>query len=143
MASLVEVCEGISKILKDEADLRSYHYVPEKPETPAAIVTLETADVGTFKLGVYELPMRVTVLTSTSDDRSGQMQLMSYVDFDSDTSVWRALYNNRKLGFGEDGGVDSGVRKYEPLGKVEINGANYYAGAFDMLVLVSPTPTGD
>lgn len=143
MASLVEVCVGIAKILKDECELRSYAYVPEKPEVPAALVTLGEAEIITFKLGQYDLPMRVTILTSTANDRAGQEQLMSFVDFDSPTSVWRAFYNNRDLGFGVNGGVDSAVKKYEPLGTVEIGGVNYYAGAFDLIVVVSPAPTGD
>lgn len=133
--SLLDICNGIETTLLNNIGLRAFHYVPERIDPPAAIITLDSADVSAFKLGIYDLPMKVTVCTSTASDRAGQEELMGYVDFGSSTSVWRTLYNNSDFGLT---GVSSGVLRYTPLGTIELAGSRFYAGAFDLRVVTSP-----
>lgn len=136
--NLAAIRDGIKTNLATIAGLRVYDTIPSADlVVPAAVV--QPAKIRyqeAFKGGLVEAIMRVTILCSAADARSGQDQLDAFLSAGTGqtSSIVDAIEADKTL----NGSADSSAVQVEheiDYGRAEVNGSAYWKADIDIKVL--------
>lgn len=138
--SVVAVMEGIEARLETISGLRVSATVQSQINPPAALVGVPpiTDYLEAYGRGKYSLAPTITVLTSSSWDRTGQLKLAQFADLAGPLSIPAAIHADPKLG----GAVEAcEVTSFRPLNREEVGAIQYYGGLFVLRCMVRETAT--
>lgn len=132
--------DGVKTALSTIDGLRPYDIIPDRDlVVPAAVVQpVKIGFTEAFGRGPVDLRLRVTLLTSAGNDRTGQDQLDGFLSAGTGqtTSVVDALEADRTLGGSVDSlGIDPDFEI--DYGRAEINGITYWKADVQVFVLRS------
>lgn len=132
MSLVSDLKAGLATNLATITGMRSSAQVPEQPQPPVAIITLNTINYDTtFGRGMDEYLFTVTVVVSRADGRNAQNLLDQYVAKTGTLSVKSAIELDRSLGgYANDCRV-TGLSTY---GNLTIGETNYLAGEWSVTV---------
>ena len=132
MSLVSNIKAGLATNLATITGMRSSAQVPEQPQPPVAIITLNTINYDTtFGRGMDEYSFTITVVVSRADGRNAQNLLDQYVAKTGTLSVKSAIELDRSLGgYANDCRV-TGLSTY---GNLTIGETNYLAGEWSVTV---------
>ena len=132
MSLVSNIKAGLATNLATITGMRTSAQVPEQPQPPVAIITLNTINYDTtFGRGMDEYSFTVTVVVSRADGRNAQNLLDQYVAKTGTLSVKSAIELDRSLGgYANDCRV-TGLSTY---GNLTIGETNYLAGEWSVTV---------
>jgi hypothetical protein len=132
MTVLTNLKAGLATNLATITGMRTSTQIPEQPQPPVAIITLNTINYDTtFGRGLDEYSFTVTVIVSRADGRNAQNLLDPYVASTGTLSVKSAIELDRSLGgYANDCRV-TGLSTY---GNLTIGETNYLAAEWSVTV---------
>lgn len=138
--SIRAVLLGIEVRLDTIDGLRTSPIKPDQINPPQAIVGVPPVPdyQVAYSRGKYDLQPTVTVLTSASWDRTGQLALADYASATGALSIPAAIHADPKLGGTAEAAE---VVSFRPLGREETGQIGYYGGLFVLRVMVRENPT--
>ena len=131
--TLAQIMAGIETRLQTITGLRTNDISPGQIVPPCAIVGVPPIKYReTMGRGTASLDMTVTVFTSASMDRAGQLALAAYASPTGSDSILTAIEADKTLG-----GVvnDCIVWDFRPLGLEEVGIVGCFGGLFNVRVL--------
>lgn len=132
--SIASIMAGIETRLRTITGLNTSDISPGQITPPCAIVGIPPIPNyhATFGRAKWELSPTITVLTSTTMDRAGQLLLAGYADHSGATSVAGAIEGDPTLGGIVDFCI---VDDFRPLGLEEVGLLGYYGGVFSLRIV--------
>lgn len=132
MTSVTDLKAGLATNLATITGMRSSSQIPEQPQPPVAIITLNSVNYDTtFGRGMDEYSFTVTVVVSRADGRNAQNLLDQYVASSGTLSVKSAIELDRSLGGKANDCRVTGLSTY---GNLTIGETNYLAGEWSVTV---------
>lgn len=137
-ATIEQVMQAIETRLATISGLRVNDVAPDQINPPAAFVGVPPIPNYRLTMGRarYSITPTITVLTSASWDRAGQLKLASYANPTGASSIPAAVEGDRTLGGIAD---ECLVDDFAPLGMEEVGLIGYYGGRFSLRVILSGT----
>lgn len=132
MASIFEIRQGLATNIGTISGLRTAAEVPDNPNPPMAVVSLESIDYHqAMQNGLTRFNFTVTVIVGRAAEREMQRKLDAYCQVTGSQSVKAAIESNRTL----SGKVyDLVVVSSNSIGSVTINDQTYLAAEFSVTV---------
>lgn len=130
--SITDIRDGIEANLETINGLRGYSEIPENPQVPAAVVTLDSIEYHqAFKNGLVQFNFTVTVIVGRFNARASQQVLNEFADNSGAKSIRAAIESDRTLG----GTVfDCVVQSMGGVNNIDLNdGNNYLATDFAVI----------
>ena len=129
MTDIDAMAQGIATNLATIAGIRTYAEIPDNPNLPAAIVSLNSVDYDqAFQGGLTNYQFAVTVIVSRVTERRAQEKLNDLV---SPTGVKEAIQSDRTLG---GAAFDCVVTEMNNITSVSIGDVTYLTAAFVVVV---------
>jgi hypothetical protein len=130
--SITDIRAGIETNLETISGLRGYSEIPENPQVPAAVVTLDSIEYHqAFKNGLVQFNFTVTVIVGRFNARASQQVLNEFADNSGAKSIRAAIESDRTLG----GTVfDCVVQSMGGVNNIDLNDGNNYL-ATDFVVI--------
>lgn len=130
--SITDIRNGIEANLETINGLRGYSEIPENPQVPAAVVTLDSIEYHqAFKNGLVQFNFTVTVIVGRFNARASQQVLNEFADNSGAKSIRAAIESDRTLG----GTVfDCVVQSMGGVNNIDLNDGNNYL-ATDFVVI--------
>jgi hypothetical protein len=134
MTDITAVRQGIATNLATISGLRTSAELPDNPNPPIAVVSLETIDYdGTFQQGLTTLMFNVIVIVGRQSDRIAQRALNDYASQNGSRSIKTAVESDRSL---SGTAMDCRVRSMTSIGSLQLNETEYSAMEFSVAVYV-------
>jgi hypothetical protein len=134
MTTISQIENAVIAQLATLTDLNPYAFLPDNFTTPCAIVGVGEVDYhSTFGLGISEYHVPVLIVVARSSDIAAQQALDAYRSRNGTNSIPALIDSDKTLG-----GVvaTSELQKSSPHVAISINGAEYIAVEFTLLVYV-------
>ncbi len=132
MSLISNLKSGLATNLATITGMRTSQQIPEQPQPPVAIITLNDINYDTtFGRGMDEYSFTVTVIVSSADGRNAQNLLDEYVAKSGTLSVKSAIELDRSLGGYAN---DCRVTRLSTYGNLTIGETNYLAGEWSVTV---------
>lgn len=129
MTNITAMADGIAKNLATIAGIRTYAEIPDNPNLPAAIVSLNSVDYDqAFQGGLTNYQFAVTVVVSRVTERRAQERVNELV---SPTGVKAAIQSDRTLG---GAAFDCVVTEMNNITSVSIGDITYLTAEFAVVV---------
>ena len=129
MTDIDAMAQGIATNLATIAGIRTYAEIPDNPNLPAAIVSLNSVDYDqAFQGGLTNYQFAVTVIVSRVTERRAQEKLNDLV---SPTGVKEAIQSDRTLG---GAAFDCVVTEMNNITSVSIGDITYLTAEFAVVV---------
>lgn len=138
MATIEQIMAGIETRLATISGLRTSDTLAPQISPPWAMVGVPPVENYHATMGSrrFELNPTISVFTSTSWDRTGQLKLAGYANQTGSTSIRAAVEADRTLGgVVEDCVVDS----FRPINIEEFGEIGYFGGVFQLRVFARGT----
>lgn len=124
--SITAIRDGIEANLETITGLRGYSEIPENPQIPAAVVTLDSIEYHqSFKNGLIQLGFTVTVIVGRFNARTAQQALNDFAANTGPKSIRQAIESDRTLG---GAAVDCVVQTMGGVNNIDLNDGNNYLG---------------
>jgi hypothetical protein len=134
MASISEIRAGIAANLATIPNLRSAAEIPDNPNPPVAIVSLDSVNYDqTFGNGCVEYTFTVTVIVGRSVERIAQRTLDTYIST-GQNSIKNAIELDKSLG---GTAFDCRVTSLNSVGSIQLNDNTYLAADFTVSVIAN------
>lgn len=137
MTSLADIRQGLAANLQALPGVEVYEREGGMINVPCAVIVTPTIDYHqTFSAaGLVRYDFRLMVLVQSSDSDQGGIDLDTYADPASRTSVRAAVESDRTLGGIAD---DLICTAFRPLSSEEVAGIGYWGGEFTVTVYARP-----
>lgn len=137
MAQIADIRAGLAKNLSSIAGLRVAATLPESPNPPIALVSLDSSPITydrAMQRGMDEYRFTITVIVGRADERTAQNTLDLYCSGSGAKSIKQAVELERTL----NGKVDDlRVIDCRSYGSLTINETLYMAAEFSVVVYAS------
>lgn len=134
MASISAMRAGIAANLATIPGLRSAPEIPDNPNPPVAIVSLDSVSYDkTFANGCVEYTFSVTVIVGRSAERIAQRSLDAYIST-GQNSIKNAIELDKSLG---GTAFDCRVTSLNSVGSIQLNDNTYLAADFTVSVIAN------
>lgn len=132
MASISAMRAGIAANLATITGLRSAAEIPDNPNPPVAIVSLDSVNYDkTFGNGCVEYSFTVTVIVGRSAERIAQRNLDAFISL-GEKSIKNAIELDKSLG---GTAFDCRVASLNSVGSIQLNDNTYLAADFTVSVI--------
>lgn len=132
--SITLIREALAKNLGTIRGLRTSAEMPDNPNPPIAIVSLESVDYDkSFAKGMTNYNFTVTVIVGRSVERISQRQLDEYIST-GEMSVKNAVESDKSLG---GNAYDCRVTSLNSVGSIQLNDTTYLAADFSVAVIAN------
>ena len=137
MTSLADIRQGLAANLQALPGVEVYEREGGMVNVPCAVVLTPTIDYhqSFSSAGLVRYEFRVMVLVQSSDSDQSGVDLDTYADPTSPTSVRAAVESDRTLGGIAD---DLICTAFRPLSSEEVAGIGYWGGDFAVTVYTRP-----
>ena len=123
--NITEIRDGLETNLETVSGLRAYSEIPENPQVPCAVVSLNSVDYDqSFQRGLSELSFNVTVIVGRFSVQQAQEHLNDYAGNGS-KSIKTAVQSDRTLG---GKAVDTVLTSMNSISALDLNDGNNYLG---------------
>jgi len=123
--NITEIRDGLETNLETVSGLRAYSEIPENPQVPCAVVSLNSVDYDqAFQRGLSELSFNVTVIVGRFSVQQAQEHLNDYAGNGS-KSIKTAVQSDRTLG---GKAVDTVLTSMNSISALDLNDGNNYLG---------------
>lgn len=120
--SITDIRAGLAANLADIAGLRTYAEIPDQPNIPCAIVTMQNIQYDrSFQRGLTEYNFTITVVVGRASERTSQQRLDAYAS-NGDASIKTAVESDKTLG---GSAYDVRVISMDNIGAVNLNETQY------------------
>lgn len=134
MASISLMRAGIATNLATISGLRTSAEIPDNPNPPVAIVSLDSVNYDkTFNNGCVEYNFTVTVIVGRAAEKRAQRALDAYISTGA-TSVKNAIELDKSLG---GTAFDCRVTSLNSVGSIQLNDNTYLAADFTVSVIAN------
>ena len=134
MASISDIRAGIAANLATITGLRSAAEIPDNPNPPVAIVSLDSVNYDkAYAKGLVEYNFTVTVIVGRSAERIAQRTLDTYISTGAN-SIKNAIELDKSLG---GKAYDCRVASLNSIGSIQLNDNTYLAADFTVTVLAN------
>ena len=134
MASISLMRAGIATNLATISGLRTSAEIPDNPNPPVAIVSLDSVNYDkTFNNGCVEYNFTVTVIVGRAAEKRAQRALDAYISTGA-TSVKNAIELDKSLG---GTAFDCRVASLNSVGSIQLNDNTYLAADFTVSVIAN------
>ena len=134
MASISAMRAGIATNLATISGLRTSAEIPDNPNPPVAIVSLDSVNYDkTFNNGCVEYNFTVTVIVGRAAEKRAQRALDAYISTGA-TSVKNAIELDKSLG---GTAFDCRVTSLNSVGSIQLNDNTYLAADFTVSVIAN------
>lgn len=134
MASITDIRAALATNLATIAGLRTSAEMPDNPNPPVAIVSLDSVDYDqAYAKGLVTYNFTVTVIVGRSAERTSQRLLDSYIST-GEKSVKNAVESDKSLG---SKAYDCRVSSLNSVGSIQINDTTYLAADFSVAVIAN------
>lgn len=132
--SITEIRTGIAKNLGTIAGLRTSAEMPDNPNPPIAIVSLDSVEYDrAYAKGLTAYNFTVTVIVGRSAERTAQRLLDGFIST-GEKSIKNAVESDKSL----DGyAYDCRVTSLNSVGSIQINDTTYLAADFSVSVIAN------
>lgn len=119
---MTTIRSGLASNLADLAGLRTYPEIPDQPNIPCAIVTLQNIQYDrSFQRGLTEYNFTVTVVVGRAAERTSQQRLDGYASAGT-AGIKYAVESDKTLG---GAAYDVRVISMDNIGAVNLNETQY------------------
>lgn len=123
--NITDIRAGLETNLETVSGLRAYSEIPENPQVPCAVVTLNSVDYDqAFQRGLTELSFNVTVIVGRFSVQQAQEHLNDYAG-NGAKSIKTAVQSDRSLG---GSAVDTVLTSMNSISALDLNDGNNYLG---------------
>jgi hypothetical protein len=134
MAPISAMRAGIATNLATISGLRTSAEIPDNPNPPVAIVSLDSVNYDkTFNNGCVEYNFTVTVIVGRAAEKHAQRALDAYISTGA-TSVKNAIELDKSLG---GTAFDCRVTSLNSVGSIQLNDNTYLAADFTVSVIAN------
>jgi hypothetical protein len=134
MASISDIRAGIAANLATITGLRTAAEIPDNPNPPIAIVSLDSVNYDrAYAKGLVEYNFTVTVIVGRSAERIAQRALDTYISTGAN-SIKNAIELDKSLG---GKAYDCRVASLNSIGSIQLNDNTYLAADFTVTVLAN------
>jgi hypothetical protein len=134
MASISDIRAGIATNLATITGLRTAAEIPDNPNPPVAIVSLDSVNYDrAYAKGLVEYNFTVTVIVGRSAERIAQRALDTYISTGAN-SIKNAIELDKSLG---GKAYDCRVASLNSIGSIQLNDNTYLAADFTVTVLAN------
>ena len=134
MASISDIRAGIATNLATITGLRTSAEIPDNPNPPVAIVSLDSVNYDkAYAKGLVEYNFTVTVIVGRSAERIAQRALDTYISTGAN-SIKNAIELDKSLG---GKAYDCRVASLNSIGSIQLNDNTYLAADFTVTVLAN------
>ena len=134
MASISDIRAGIAANLASITGLRTSAEIPDNPNPPIAIVSLNSVDYDkAYAKGLVEYSFTVTVIVGRSAERIAQRTLDMYIST-GQNSIKSAIELDKSLG---GTAYDCRVASLNSIGSIQLNDNTYLAADFTVTVIAN------
>lgn len=134
MASISDIRAGIATNLATIPGLRTSAEIPDNPNPPVAIVSLDSVNYDrAYAKGLVEYNFTVTVIVGRSAERIAQRALDTYISTGAN-SIKNAIELDKSLG---GKAYDCRVASLNSIGSIQLNDNTYLAADFTVTVLAN------
>jgi len=134
MASISDIRAGIAANLATIPGLRSAAEIPDNPNPPVAIVSLDSVNYDrAYAKGMVDYSFTVTVIVGRSAERIAQRTLDTYIST-GQNSIKNAIELDKSLG---GKAYDCRVASLNSIGSIQLNDNTYLAADFTVTVLAN------
>lgn len=134
MASITDIRTALATNLATISGLRTAAEMPDNPNPPIGIVSLESVDYDqAYAKGLVTYNFTVTVIVGRSAERTAQRLLDSYIST-GEKSVKNALESDKSLG---GKAYDLRVTSLNSVGSIQLNDTTYLAADFSVAVIAN------
>ena len=134
MASISDIRAGIAPNLATITGLRTAAEIPDNPNPPVAIVSLDSVNYDrAYAKGLVEYNFTVTVIVGRSAERIAQRALDTYISTGAN-SIKNAIELDKSLG---GKAYDCRVASLNSIGSIQLNDNTYLAADFTVTVLAN------
>jgi hypothetical protein len=134
MASITDIRTALATNLATISGLRTSAEMPDNPNPPIGIVSLESVDYDqAYAKGLVTYNFTVTVIVGRSAERTAQRLLDSYIST-GEKSVKNALESDKSLG---GKAYDLRVTSLNSVGSIQLNDTTYLAADFSVAVIAN------
>ena len=134
MASISDIRAGIATNLATITGLRTSAEIPDNPNPPVAIVSLDSVNYDkAYAKGLVEYNFTVTVIVGRSAERIAQRTLDTYISTGAN-SIKNAIELDKSLG---GKAYDCRVASLNSIGSIQLNDNTYLAADFTVTVLAN------
>lgn len=128
--SLPDIYDGLAA--QFSPIVRSYGYVPNAIDPPTLFFNLTEMRPSTMGRGWMELDFSGFLLTSSADDRTGQLALAEFLSPTGTLSVWTTFGENNDLDLTD--GTRATLLGFRSLSIQELAAYPYYGGVLEFRV---------
>jgi hypothetical protein len=131
-ATVSEAAEGLRERLATIVGLRTYEYLADSFQPPAAMVNIDNVDYHqAFAGGDPVYTFTVTLFVARAEERTAQRKLDDYLSYSGDKSVREAIENDTTLG----GRIETCVvTSGGNIAALQVNEATYLSIEFTVIV---------
>jgi hypothetical protein len=134
MASISELRAGIAANLATISGLRSAAEIPDNPNPPVAIVSLDSVTYDrAYAKGMVDYNFTVTVIVGRAAERIAQRTLDTYIST-GQNSIKNAIELDKSLG---GKAFDCRVTSLNSVGSIQLNDNTYLAADFTVSVIAN------
>jgi len=134
MASISDIRAGIATNLATIPGLRTSAEIPDNPNPPVAIVSLDSVNYDrAYAKGLVDYSFTVTVIVGRSAERIAQKTLDTYISTGAN-SIKNAIELDKSLG---GKAYDCRVASLNSIGSIQLNDNTYLAADFTVTVLAN------
>lgn len=128
MTDVSALREAIATNLATISGLRTSADLPDNPNPPIAVVSLESIDYDqAFNQGLTVFSFAVMVIVGRQSDRIAQRSLNAYVSQDGPSSIKTAVESDRSL---DGNAFDVRVSSMTSIGTLQLNDTDYLVAEF-------------
>lgn len=134
MASITDIRTAIATNLATISGLRTSAEMPDNPNPPIGIVSLDSVDYDqAYAKGLVTYNFTVTVIVGRSAERTAQRLLDTYIST-GEKSVKNAIESDKSLG---GKAYDLRVTSLNSVGSIQLNDTTYLAADFSVAVIAN------
>jgi hypothetical protein len=134
MASISDIRAGIAANLASITGLRTSAEIPDNPNPPVAIVSLDSVNYDrAYAKGMVDYSFTVTVIVGRSAERIAQRTLDTYIST-GQNSIKNAIELDKSLG---GAAYDCRVTSLNSIGSIQLNDNTYLAADFTVTVIAN------
>ena len=131
VSDVTAMATGIATNLGTISGLRTYATIPDDPNPPAAVVSLNSVNYDeAFRGGLVEYNFTVTLIVARVTERRAQERLHDYIQTGSG-GVKNAIESDRTLG---GSAIDASVTEMSNIASVSIGEIDYLTADFSVTV---------
>ena len=137
MTSLADIRQGLAANLQALPGVEVYEREGALANVPCAVIVTPSIDYhqSFSSAGLVRYEFRIMVLVQSADSEQSGIDLDTYADPGSPTSVRAAVESDRTLGGIAD---DLICTSFRPLSSEEVSGIGYWGGEFTVTVYARP-----